>query len=58
MRKEDSKLIKGLEEKLIGVENEADREMIELYRSLFNIQREFLENDGIERSLRAVGEGD
>src|SRR5690242_6876536 len=35
--------IKRLEEKLIGIENEADREMTELYRSLFNIPREFLE---------------
>jgi len=43
LRKEDLKLIRGLEDKLVGLENEADREMIELYRALFNTPREFLE---------------
>lgn len=43
LRKEDLRLIKEMEEKLVAVENEADREMVELYRSLFNTQREFLE---------------
>jgi uncharacterized protein Yka (UPF0111/DUF47 family) len=43
LRKEDLKLIQELEGKLVAVENEADREMTELYRSLFTAQRDFLE---------------